>query len=361
MPRYRDRSFRSWLFTIAHNAIADSYRSQRADTPLAAATHLADATPTPVTADGLPAFHAFLWEDGTMTDLGTLPGGVASDAIDVNEARQVVGTTIMATGEEHAYVWDDGVMTDLGTLGGADAEAIRINNAGQVVDLSTTAPGQVIGEAGTHAFLWDDGTMTDLGTLGGDFSRANGINDAGQIVGAADTVAGETHPFLWENGTMTDLGLLAEFAGGRAIRINERRLVVGWTQDAIDAPEAGTGPVVRGFVYADGAMTDVGTLGEFDSRAPGVNDAGQVVGASTTAPGQELRGPGTHAFLWEDGAMTDLNALIPAETGGELRGTNSINNLGQIVVTGTLDGAPRACLLTPAGGAGTPVADGSPA
>lgn len=47
LPRYRDRSFRSWLFTIAHNVIADSYRSRRTDAPLAAAAQLADATPSP--------------------------------------------------------------------------------------------------------------------------------------------------------------------------------------------------------------------------------------------------------------------------------------------------------------------------
>lgn len=51
LPRYREDgpSFRSWLFAIAHNTIADDLRSRlhRADQPLTAATEIVDAAPTP--------------------------------------------------------------------------------------------------------------------------------------------------------------------------------------------------------------------------------------------------------------------------------------------------------------------------
>ena len=47
LPRYRDGSFRSWLFAIAHNTIVDSARAARGDRPLEAAADLADAAPTP--------------------------------------------------------------------------------------------------------------------------------------------------------------------------------------------------------------------------------------------------------------------------------------------------------------------------
>jgi probable HAF family extracellular repeat protein len=63
--------------------------------------------------------------------------------------------------------------------------------------------------------------MTDLGTLGG-FSGAEAINAAGQVVGWSDDVLGRQHAFLWEDGTMTDLGTL----GGDGSAANELRVVV---------------------------------------------------------------------------------------------------------------------------------------
>ena len=61
----------------------------------------------------------------------------------------------------HGFVWQDGKMTDLGTLGGRSSRPRAINERGQVVGESVTASGE------THPFLWQNGKMTDLGTLGG--------------------------------------------------------------------------------------------------------------------------------------------------------------------------------------------------
>ena len=64
-----------------------------------------------------------------MTDLGTL-GGTQSHAMDINGLGQIVGVSSL-TGKfksdepQHAFIWQDGVMTDLGTLGGSASFRVR--------------------------------------------------------------------------------------------------------------------------------------------------------------------------------------------------------------------------------------------
>jgi probable HAF family extracellular repeat protein len=130
-----------------------------------------------------------------MTDLGTLDGVGASGAQGISPAGQVVGwswTTDPRTENCcHAFLWEKGVMTFLGTLGGTNSLANAINPKGRVVGYSTTT-----GDASLHAFLWEKGVLTDLGTLpGGSFSIANAINPAGQVVGYGD-VAGASHAIV---------------------------------------------------------------------------------------------------------------------------------------------------------------------
>jgi RNA polymerase sigma factor (sigma-70 family) len=47
IPRYRESSFRSWLFNIAHNVLIDGYRAHHDERDLSVADLLADPSPTP--------------------------------------------------------------------------------------------------------------------------------------------------------------------------------------------------------------------------------------------------------------------------------------------------------------------------
>src|SRR5437588_681599 len=82
------------------------------------------------------------------TDVGSLGGGEAF-ANDVNEAGQIVGASLDASGYQRAFLWENGVMTDIGVPPGASAGAI--NDKGQIVGTMN---------GGRQGFLWDHGTIT---------------------------------------------------------------------------------------------------------------------------------------------------------------------------------------------------------
>jgi probable HAF family extracellular repeat protein len=160
-----------------------------------------------------------------MTDLGPLLGDnelADSIAWAINDRGQVVGTSSTPSGGQHAFLLQDGVVTDLGTLGGLFSAARAINNRGQIVGVADDANGD------GHAVLWEHGGIVDLGTLGGPSSHARAINDRGQIVGDAMTADGSLRAFFWEAGRMFELPARSPatpFVFG--LGINKHGVVVG--------------------------------------------------------------------------------------------------------------------------------------
>jgi len=106
----------------------------------------------------------------------------------INNHGQIAGEIQTAEGETHAVLWENGKVTDLGTLGGPFSRPFGINNRGQVVGLSDTASGE------GHAVLWKEGKIVDL-DLGAFFSPT-AINNRGQVVGLSETASGEFHAAL---------------------------------------------------------------------------------------------------------------------------------------------------------------------
>jgi probable HAF family extracellular repeat protein len=310
---------------------------------------------------GFPEFEAVLWKNGKIQDLGNLGGG-GSLTEGMNDSEQVVGGALNSTLDSyasnqpfsvfpvaqqyHAFLWERGTMHDLGTLGGGDSVAAMINDSGQVAGVSytNTTPNPATGVPTLHPFFWEEGRMEDMGTLGGTFGYPNWINRQGQVIGQSNLAGDQTyHPFLWANGKMKDLGT---FGGpsGSANWVNDNGEVVGYA-DFPGGPCTGLGCTHHGFLWKRGALVDLGTLGTDPcSRAYSIDLAGQVVGESAPVCGGEV----TEAFLWQNGAIYDLNTLIPAGSSLHLTEAFDINDHGEITGNGILtNGDVHAFLLIP--------------
>ena len=189
--------------------------------------------------------------------------------------------------------------------GDSVSAAFWINDAGQAVGVSgrcgnTILPGFF---AGPHAVMWDrDGSIHDLGNLGGTVNpkllgvgnTAAAINNAGQVTGLSALPGSQTfHPFLWTSDKgMQDLGVLPGDLVGAGLGINNRGDIVG---ASVSAPGPATGNP-RAFLYRNGVMSDLNDLVPTDSplyllTGFGINDAGEIVGFGVNGDGN------LHGFL----------------------------------------------------------------
>jgi probable HAF family extracellular repeat protein len=249
----------------------------------------------------------------------------ASDsyASGINSAGVIAGTAYV-NGQPHGVIWSGAIGNAPGTSDlGAGIFVTGIND-----------PGIVIGGNG-HAFILTNGVYSDLGVLlGGDWSSASGINQSGTVVGDSSVSSGNFRGFVWNpQSGMVELGTLGGL-NSHATAINNSGEVVGHAS------------LPSGYEHAFSAvgaiMTDLGTLGG-SSYAYGINDSGTIVGYSWPASSDN-----PHAFVYLNGIMIDLNSLVPSGAGWQLVEAYGINNAGQIVGEGLLNGQSHAFRLDPA-------------
>ena len=130
--------------------------------------------------------------------------------------------------------------------------------------------GDVVGAVGDQAYLWPHGGGPRQAVPG--MRHAVDINNSGQIVGAAFFDGPAQHAAFYADGVLTDLGTL----GGSvsvALRINESGWAVGWA-------EIDTG-AKRGFRWKPGGpMKKLLHIAAWDSDADDLNDHGTVLGST---------------------------------------------------------------------------------
>lgn len=316
----------------------------------------------------------------TLTDLGVLPGGTASRGLAINNVGQIAGLATDSSFALQRPIWNastgaiigaadnwDPASTavpehrnDQGEMVGSEVirsgtlyEGVYWNAAGQAFGLPPMAEvdplygavhvyghginnrGQMVGASKEsapshflHAVLWQnkDTPPQDLGFLGRsaygtDYSEAFGINDSTHVVGNG-AIGTAIHGFLWREGHMLDLSPTA--AATSASAINNNGLIVGKSNiDPVswryDVTNSSSKPVMQRLPIPSGFFT---------AQPTSVNDLDDVAGYAGS-PNIDA-----HAILWRNGQAFDLGVW----PGGHYSVANGINNLGQIVGTGTVAG-----------------------
>jgi probable HAF family extracellular repeat protein len=227
-------------------------------------------------------------QNWTLVDIGTL-GGPGSYAAAVSDTGVVVGCADVAGGGAHAFIYANGVMRDLGT--GSDS-------AGSSCALAVNGEGMAAGRSSTgELVIWSGAAVTHLGVQG----DIGDIDARGVVVGAMKSGAG-TAAFMFVDNAIVKIG--DDGATGSAAAINAHQQIVGTSNG-------------RAFLFENGALASLGTLGGATSTAKGINDAGRIVGMASNADGQ----PEPFVF---DGSMQAL-------TGPSYSGAIAINNRGQVI------------------------------
>lgn len=277
--------------------------------------------------------HAALFRDGALIDLNGADNPQNSDVTWLNNRGHAVGISengfIDPFGgypEVEGVLWKNGKAIHLGNLGGNETVSVTLNDGDQVAGFANNAILDPLSFFGwgtqTRAFTWKNGVIQDLGTLGGPDAMAGHINNSGQIAGSSyiddnpnpDTGIPTLNPFLWQNGQMLDLGSLGGTLGF-VYHMNNHGQVIG---ESFLAGNVESHP----FLWTNGAFKDLGSLGGSNAAGNWINEKGEVVGGANLA-GDVIH----HAFLWRKETFTDLG-VVP---GDKCSTAWSINSKSQVV------------------------------
>lgn len=237
-------------------------------------------------------------------------------------------------------------------LGGTNSRGNSINSLGLIAGYSNLSDNRY-----RHAVIWTADGLIDLGTLGSPNRPKNSSvvwpvkNTGGVVVGISQTDAPDPWEenwscsaffppatstgykcvgFVWENGVMRRLPTLGG-THGYASGANNHGQIVGWAENTVRDPTC-TPPQIfqfRAVVWgANGNQIQELPLlpGDTSSAATAINDKGQVVGISGTCDDAIGGATAAHAVVWNSGVVTE----IPNFGGKEFNTPTAINEHGDV-------------------------------
>nr|CRI51976.1 Uncharacterized protein BN1224_UZG1_B_01250 [Chlamydia pneumoniae] len=234
-----------------------------------------------------PSCRAVKWVNGALVDLGIFSEGMQSFAEGVSsDGKTIVGCLYSDDTETNfAVKWDETGMVVLPNL-----PEDRHSCAWDASEGGSVIVGDAMGsEEIAKAVYWKDGEQHLLSNIpGAKRSSAHAVSKDGSfIVGEFISEENEVHAFVYHNGVIKDIGTL----GG------DYSVATGVSRDGkvIVGHSTRTDGEYRAFKYVDGRMIDLGTLGGSASFAFGVSDDGKtIVGKFETELGE------CHAFIYLD-------------------------------------------------------------
>jgi len=270
-------------------------------------------------------WRAFRWDPiNGMQDLGVLPGGTQSNALAISaDGTTIVGTSRNASGQDRAVRWTTAGIEDLGTLGGVRATATAVSADGSYI------VGWALNSSNaTRAFRWSASAgMQDLGTLGGTASLAYGVSaDGAVVVGTSNLPQGWQRAFLWSaaTGTMLNLNTLGGTRSGAAAVSADGQVVVGSSyQDNIQTNRA------YQWTASQGIQALPSLPGFLGSDALAVSCDGSIIVGSVYPPGEE-----PVAVRWTASGVENLNLTYASllASGSVLYTATAISADGRYIV-----------------------------
>lgn len=262
--------------------------------------------------------------------------GTSANAI--NDAGRIAGSTLIGAfvlDGNSLKTWDEQTAFGINELGNVSG-----SQAGRNPYRTTSIPYNPAVLEGTRWTLMDIALVYPRGTRTGvyaDIYSLVDINEGGYTVGSRRRygLAGSSAIMIAPPYTSVNSGADVIYlpTGGVANAINDQNLIVGTSAASSSTP-------AFAFLYDGVNVTNLGTLtGGSSSGAYDINESDVVVGYSQTSTGN-------HAFIWDASAgIRDLNTLA-GDPDWVLVSAAAINNAGDIVGTGLLNGKSHGFLLT---------------